>query len=342
VTAAGRRPTIYDVARACNVAPSTVSRAFSRPGRVSVETAERIRRVAEEIGYHLPPEKQQRPSGTSGMIAILVADLANPFFLDIVQGARAEASRHQHTVLVIDVQESPIDEREAVERVVPVVDGVILATSRMSESAIRMVAKQRPLVVLNRPMPDVPSAVTDNARGMELAVDHLVALGHRTLTYLSGPEASWADGMRWRSVRRAAADRGVRIRRLGPFSPTADGGAAAAVSFLDRPSSAVIAYNDLMAIGLMRALQLRGIRIPDDVSVVGFDDSLDARIVTPALTTVAVPHLALGRFAVQMLLGSSGVAQAGRPAMLPAGLVVRESTAEHVAARLRVAVGAGV
>ena len=322
-----RRPTIYDVARVSEVSPSTVSRAFSKPGRVSAKTADRIRRVADELGYHHAPHPRPNPTAKTGMLAVVVADLTNPFFLDIIQGARHEASVHRNTVLVIDAQESLDDERQAVERVAPFVDGIVLATSRMSESAIRAVARQRALVVLNRPMPDVPSAVTDNARGMHLAVEHLAKLGHRTFTYLSGPEASWADSMRWRSITQATTERGLRVRRVGPFAPTAEGGGLAAEGYLARPTTAVLAYNDLMAMGFIEELTARGIRTPDDVSVIGFDDSFDPRFGDPVLTTVAVPHLVLGRFAVQMLLGQR-IAPAGRPAMLPAELVVRRSTAK--------------
>lgn len=320
-----RRATIYDVAAAADVSPSTVSRAFSKPGRVSAATADRIRRVAEALGYHHTPHPRLQTSTTTGMLAVVVADLTNPFFLDIIRGARHEASLRRNTVLVIDAQESLDDEREAVQRVAPFVDGIVLATSRMNESAIRSVARQRALVVLNRPMPDVPSVVTDNARGMHLAVEHLARLGHRTLTYLAGPEASWADSMRWRSIAEAAGELGLRVRRLGPFAPTAEGGAAAVGDHLARPSTGVVAYNDLMAMGFIEELAARGIRTPDDVSVIGFDDSSDRRFGDPVLTTVAVPHLVLGRFAVQILLGTRS-APAGRPAMLQAELVVRRST----------------
>ncbi|WP_167048024.1 LacI family DNA-binding transcriptional regulator [Salinibacterium sp. ZJ454] len=322
-----RPPTIYDVAAACNVSPSTVSRAFSRPGRVNAETADRIRRVAEQLGYHVDPIARPRGDGRTSMIALVVADLTNPFFLDIIQGAQKAADEAHVTVLVIDARESLTGEREAVERVIPMVDGLIFATSRMSETAIRTVAKQRATVILNRPMPDVPSIVTDNARGMQLAVGHLAALGHDTISYIAGPEASWADGMRWQSVRKAAADAGQKVRRIGPFPPTLAGGAAAANEFLARPSTGVIAYNDLMAIGLMSELGGRGIRVPDDVSVIGFDNSLDSRFTNHGLTTVAVPHLVLGRVAVQMLLGQHRAATVGKPAMLPAELMVRRSTA---------------
>ncbi|MET1043929.1 MAG: LacI family DNA-binding transcriptional regulator [Microbacteriaceae bacterium] len=322
-----RTPTIYDVAAACNVSPSTVSRAFSRPGRVNAETADRIRHVAEQLGYHVDPIARPRADGRTSTIALVVADLANPFFLDIIRGAQKAGDEAHVTVLVVDARESLTGEREAVERVIPIVDGIIFATSRMSETAIRTVAKQRSTVILNRPMADVPSIVTDNARGMQLAVSHLAELGHDSVSYIAGPEASWADGMRWRSIRKAAADARMKVRRIGPFPPTVAGGAAAADEFLARPSTGVIAYNDLMAIGLMSELGRRGIRVPDDVSVIGFDNSLDSRFTEHALTTVAVPQLVLGRVAVQMLLSQRSAAPVGRPAMLPAELMVRCSTA---------------
>jgi LacI family repressor for deo operon, udp, cdd, tsx, nupC, and nupG len=323
-----RPATIYDVAKASGVAPSTVSRALSRPGKVNAETADRIRRVADELGYHVNPVTGSRREGRSRLVALVVADVSNPFFVEIVAGVQRAAADHDYTVLLIDAQESLRTEQEAIERVISVVDGIILATSRMSETAIRMVAKQCSTVVLNRPMSDVPCVVTDNARGMYLAVEHLAALGHRSVTYVAGPEASWADGMRWRSMRTAAAVFNVKVSRIGPFAPTLTGGADAADALVERPGTAVVAYNDLMAIGLMRGLARRGIRVPEDVSLIGFDDSIDSMFTTPALTTVAAPLGVLGRVSMQLLLDQLAHpgSIAARPAMLAAQLMVRGST----------------
>ena len=132
------------------------------------------------------------------------------------------------TILLADAQESDRLERASLERVLPVVDGVVLGGSRMSDSAIRMIAKQKPVVVLNRAVVDVPSVVPDNAGGIRLAVEHLSRLGHDAVTYVAGPEASWADGMRWRSLQDAAADLHLRVRRIGPFTPDVPGGMRAA------------------------------------------------------------------------------------------------------------------
>ncbi len=213
----------------------------------------------------------------------------------------------------------------------PAVVGVVLASPRMSDSAIRMIAKQSPTIVLNRAVQDVPSVVTDIRRGVRRAVEHLVSLGHGAITYVAGPEASWTDGMRWRALIEGASELDVRVRRVGPFPPTVKGGVRACAHLLDPQPQAVLAYNDLLAIGVMRGLQARGIRVPGDVSVVGFDDIFGADLVTPGLTTVAAPLRALGTAAVRNLLAVAGGARSrvGEPVTVPTRLVVRSSTTQR-------------
>ena len=227
-TDGGRAVTIYDVARAAGVAPSTVSRTFSRPGRVNAATAERIRQVADQLGYRANPLARALSTARSRMIALVVSDVANPFYSEIIRGAQAAAAQAGCTIVLADAQESDRLERASLERVLPVVDGVVLGGSRMSDSSIRMIAKQKPVVVLNRAVVDVPSVVPDNAGGIRLAVEHLSRLGHDAITYVAGPEASWADGMRWRSLQDAAADLQLRVRRIGPVTPDVPGGMRAA------------------------------------------------------------------------------------------------------------------
>ncbi|MBD5785410.1 LacI family DNA-binding transcriptional regulator [Cellulosimicrobium terreum] len=328
---AGPQPTIYDVAKAAGVATSTVSRAFSRPGRVNAETAEHIRRIATELGYRTNPLARGLPTGRTALLAIVVADVTNPFFFEIIRGAEKTATDAGYTLLVADAQESDEAERQALDRTLPLVEGVILATSRLSDSSIRVVAKQRPTVVMNRVMTDVPSVLTDNAQGMRSAVEHLAGLGHTSLTYLAGPEASWADGMRWRAFRESTRDLGLKARRLGPFAPTLAGGLSAAKLLAKHSATAAVAYNDLVAIGAMRGLVRLGVEVPRDMSVVGFDNIFGSDFCSPPLTTVAAPLRHFGAFALQRLLGlvrsSSSGSQA--PALLPAKLVERGSTARR-------------
>jgi len=321
-------PTIYDVAAAAGVAPSTVSRAFSRPDRVNAETAARIRAVAEELGYRTNPLARALPTGQTSMIALASSDITNPYYFEIIRGAQTAAAERGYTTLLADAQESASLEREGLDRTLPTVEGLVLASTRMSDSSIRMLAKQRPLIAVNRDITDVPHVVTDHAMSVRQAVDHLVELGHRQITYLSGPEAAWANGMRWRSLRTYAADLGVHVRRLGPYPPTASGGVQAADDFREHRTSAVLAYNDLLAIGFMRRLTAFGARLPQDVSVVGFDNIFVSALTSPGLTTVAPPLRTLGSMAVHNLLALIGGANPAhvRPLALPTRLYVREST----------------
>jgi DNA-binding LacI/PurR family transcriptional regulator len=327
----GARPTIYDVARAAGVATSTVSRALSSPGRVSYATAQHVRTVAEQIGYQSARMHRDLPAQRSCLLAVVVADISNPVFHGIIRGAERTAVHAGFTMVVVETQESEQTEREALERVVPTVDGVVLASSRMPDAAIRAVAKQKPTVVLNRTVGQVPSVGVDNVKAVKQAAEHLGDRGHSTVTYLSGPEASWADGMRWRGLREAGYELELKVRRLAPSLPTMRGGAAAAQEWLQHPTSAVIAYNDLVAIGFIQAVLAAGYRVPEDVSVVGFDNITDSELLAPRLTTLAAPLVSLGSTAVNHLLGTRprGGPETAQPILLPARLVVRESTGAY-------------
>ena len=326
----GRPPTIYDVARMAGVASSTVSRAFSRPGRVNFETAEKIRKVAADLGYRANPLARALPTGRTSMIALVISDVTNPFYNEIIRGAQTAAAEAGYVMLLADTQESDRLERSSIERALPTVEGLVLGGSRMSDSAIRVIAKQRPVIVLNRVLSDVPSVVTDNARGMRRAVEHLAELGHSEITYIAGPEQSYADGIRWRSLREAATlELELHVRRVGPVAPTVAGGVSAVAEFRKHPTSAVIAYNDQVAIGFLRAAARAGLRVPADVSVIGFDNIFAAELVTPPLTTVAAPLRTQGITAVHNLLaiGRGARMRTGEPTVLPVKLVVRSSTA---------------
>jgi DNA-binding LacI/PurR family transcriptional regulator len=322
------QPTIYDVAREAGVAPSTVSRALSKPGRVSFRTAEHVREVAERIGYRTQRIDPGPVARRQGLIAMFVADIANPVFVGIVRGAERATAEHDTTLLLIESQESEDAEQAAVARLVPLVDGIVLTSSRLSDGAIRATAKTVPLVVLNRSVRDVASVTTDNVHAVKKAAEHLVGLGHREICYLAGPEASWADGTRWRGVREAGLELAISVRRIGPHLPTLRGGRMAAENWLARRSTAVIAYNDLMAIGFCRQLSQAGVRVPDEVSVIGFDNIVDATLVQPPLTTIATPQVSIGSAAINHLVGRRRRTDADQAESLrlPARLVVREST----------------
>lgn len=320
-------PTIYDVAREAGVSPSTVSRALSRPGRVSYETAERIRLVAAELGYHTKSITRTLPDRTTKMLGLVVADIANPVFLGMIRGAERTARELDYSILLAETQENERYELQLLERIIPVVDGIILGASRLADVDIRRLAKQIPLVVLNRQVGQVTSVSSDNLRAVKRAVEHLGELGHATITYLAGPENSWSDGVRWRGLREASLELDLRVRRVGPYVPSIKGGAQAVQEWMEHRTSAVLAYNDLMAIGFMRQLALNGVDVPRDVSVIGFDNISEASLIRPRLTTMAAPQVTLGATAVNHLLRQRRQpVDQGDPVLLPVRLMVREST----------------
>ncbi|HEU5486401.1 MAG TPA: LacI family DNA-binding transcriptional regulator [Microlunatus sp.] len=320
--------TIYDVAEAAGVAASTVSRALSKPGRVSFRTAEHVREVATRLGYRTEETERSLPLTTTSLLAMVVADITNPVFYGMIRGAERTARHAGYTMVLAESQESPRTEQEALERLVPTVDGVVLTSSRLSDAGIRTLAKSVRVVVLNRLVDQVPSVATDVLGAVRLAGQHLLARGHHSVAYLAGPEASWSDGMRWRGVLEAGQQLALKVRRLGPHRPTIAGGREAAVEWLQAPTSAVVAYNDLVAIGFLQAVGDAGLQVPDDVSVIGFDNIRESGLVTPGLTTIASPLTSLGSAAVQHLIRSPRpeTAPDQPPLLLPSRLVVREST----------------
>jgi DNA-binding LacI/PurR family transcriptional regulator len=322
--------TIYDVAEAAGVSASTVSRAFARPGRVSYETAEHIRQVARELGYRATKIERPMPESSSGhgIIALMVADITNPVFFDLIRGAEEEATKNNYTLLLANARESATRERGALERSIDIIDGILLSSSRLPDSAIRAIAKQRPTIVMNRGVKGVSSIATDNVSGIRKILSHLRDLGHHQVAYLAGPEASWANGIRWAAIKRLAPEYSIHPTALMIPQPTPRGGATAAKTIIAGPYTAVIGYNDQVAVGVLKELIHLGAKVPEDFSVVGFDNSSAADLVTPGLTSVAAPLEVLGATAVKNLLaltrGAATIQE--EPILLPTRLVTRDSS----------------
>lgn len=325
------RPTIYDVAAEAGVAASTVSRAYSKPGRVHADTAQRIFEAAERLGYRAAPAPAARPPAErQKAIGLVVADVTNPFYGDIIKGAYEAAREAGYQLILTHTNESPEVERESIEHELAQVDGIVIASSRMSDSALRMVAKRKAVVLLNRMIPEASCVLNDNDRGIRLAAEHLAALGHDRIVYVGGPETSWSDGVRWRALREAAADLGLEARRVGPNEPNVLAGLSAARRVARLEATAVMAYNDQLAIGIVKGLRKLAVRVPEEVSVVGFDDITYAELVEPQLTTVASPLYRMGLTGVQNCIAVAlGAVPKGPPLVLPMRLVVRQSTSHR-------------
>ena len=325
--------TIYDVARAAGVSPSTVSRALNKPGRISEKTEKRIRQAAAELDYRLNPMARALYTGRTGTLALVLSDITNPVYFDLIRGAERVASSAGSTLILAESQESPDQELSSAEKLQPAVDGLVLVGSRLSDDDIRDLADAKPLVVVNRPVVGIPSVVADITPGVEQLLDHLQALGHRSIGYLSGPAASWINQLRWTTLFDHAVERGMSIVELGPSAPTRDGGAALLPRVRAAAVTAVVAYNDLMAMGLLRACRDPDIRVPDDLNIVGFDDIFGADLTSPALTTVRSPMREIGEAAVRTLLADIDGGSSDGKHPLTTQLIIRESTAPHAEAR---------
>lgn len=324
-----RRTTIYDVAREAGVAASTVSRALNNPRRVNPATREHVLAVAERLGYRPDPLATALQSGHKATVAMLVPDITNPHFFGTIRGAEKRASEAGLTFILANTEESADNERNQIERLSRSVDGFVLAASRMREATTRELAREYNLALVNRQVEGLPSAVVDNGAGSRQIVEHLASLGHRSLVYLSGPHRSWPAAQRWRALRAAAEAHGLAARRLGPFPPRVEGGGVAADAGLGAGATALVAHNDLLAIGVLRRLAERGVPVPEQVSVVGYDDIFGADLCVPALTTVAGPHEEAGRAAVELLTRKGSLSRsqpAPQQVVLPSHLVIRRST----------------
>ena len=322
-----KKVTIRDVARETGVSPSTVSRAFSMPGRVSPETTKRIFETADRLGYHEMPVESRPSSGHKGLIAIIVPDMANQFFSDIIRSVQYECAQHDFGLLVSESRESAAVERAAFDKAVYYADGVVLASSRMPDSMIRKCAQIKPTVVTNRVIRGVSSVITDIEPGMQQAVEHLAELGYDRITYLDGPAHSWSAGMCWNAISKACADREIRLKRHWPGVPTYEGGFQMAKEYLKTPTGAVIAYNDMMALGFIAAMRKSGYDCPNDVSVIGIDDDIVGRISWPTLTTIHRSTRLLGQQAAKMLLTRFRTdVEESSACNTPTRLVVRESS----------------
>lgn len=322
-----RRVNLTDIARACNVAPSTVSRAMSNPNRVSVEMYERISQKAIEMGYHsatLPTGGERLVRGT---IALVLPNLTNPFVFDILRGSQAQCQAAGFLHLLVSTDDSAHIEQEWLKELSRTVDGVVIASPRSDDAVLTEVAQTVPLVSINREVPGLAGVVIDTPAAAVQALDYLVSLGHRRIVYVRGPEASWTDRTRLDALSAAAERKEVELRPIGAFHPSLAAGAAAADAVALSEVTAAIFFNDTLAIGAMARFRERGIDIPGTISVVGCDDIFGAGTADPPLTTITAPGDRAGRAATELLIGSlASRSTPPRVDRLSAHLTVRAST----------------
>lgn len=326
---------IADVAGAAGVSPTTVSHALSGRRHVREETVAAIRRAMEELEYVPSHAGRSLRLGGSGLLGLQVPDISNPFYAELARGVEDVAESLGLNVLLCNTSSEPAREARYVDVFRSgVVDGLISAGPWGGSGGERL-ARELPLVLVNEAagIDGIDTVCTDNERGGELIGEHLRALGHLDVLVVDGPVGSSAGERRRRGFERAFAEAGgTVVDRRGDYR------AASAVEIVGRELdengpwfSAVYAANDVMAVAAIGELRSRGLSVPDDVSVVGYDDSPLAALVTPALTTVRQPVYEMGRVGAERLTATIRGSDQPRPRHLTLDVefVPRASTAKR-------------
>lgn len=335
--------TISDVAQRAGVSTMTVSRVINSSGYSSPEARARVEAAIDELGYVPNALARQLRSKRTKTLALVVSDISNPFFTTIARGAEDVAVRHGFSVMYCNTDESEREEAQYLRMLIErQVDGVLLVPAGSSGTSFRLLQSHRmPVVVLDRRVArsDVDSVRCDSEAGAYALTRHLIELGHRRIAVLTGRRTISTSVDRVAGCRRALEEAGLvlddALVRYGGFTfgnlHQADGhrmARAVLASTADRPT-AIFAVNNFIAFGAIRALHEAGIRVPDDMSVVAFDDLPAEWVSEPFLTVAAQPAYEIGRHAAAMLLDRIAGERvvAGEDLVLPFELVIRRSTA---------------
>lgn len=343
--------TLLDIARACGYSVSTVSIVLSEAPlsqNVAASTKERIRKMAAELGYHPDAFARSLQRRRSQTVAVLAYDLSDPFCLPIVRGIQSGLQPANYLPLLIDAQtQRPLFNNYLKMVLERRAEGVIVIASWIFEETNLLADIEKnhvPIVIIGRDLTKkrINSIHVDNHAGGSLAFEHLYNLGHRQIAVIRGPEEMFDSHPRWQGVQAAAKHCGIRIDPRLTFqlpslmNPTSgfEGAAQLVRHMLDEKLqfSAVLAFDDLTALGVMRGLNEAGLHVPEDCSVIGFDDVLPAFVATPGLTTIRQPLQEMGLLASEWVLASLGLG-AKSPVRVPQlhqavpELVVRTSTA---------------
>ena len=331
-------PTLRDVAQLAGVHATTVSRALNPRMRpmVNAETVRKVLRAAETLGYQPNPIARSLKTARSGTVGLVIPDLTNPLFPPIVRGIEDVLAPAGYNAWIVNTDNDPDRERTQIESLRSrQVEGLIVATARLDHPLlVRLHQQGVKMVLVNRRVngAEIPSITADDIAGVSAAVQHLVELGHIRIAHIAGPQTTSTGVVRARAFRHAVRDHGLDYDESlvvdCAYWNEAEG-ARALRDLLDRgkPFSAVVAGNDLIALGCYDVFAERGIACPEQISVVGFNEMPFLDKMRPPLTTVSVPHYEIGAEAARMLLEAiEDPERKARSVLLPAELVVRRST----------------
>jgi len=331
-----RQLSIKDIARLARVSHPTVSRALQNSPLVNAKTAERIRKIAKESGYRASAVARGLVTRRTRTIGLVVTTIADPFTSEVVSGIEQAANDHGYCVFLADSNADPEREKKIVQSFAEQrVDGIIVTSSRVGALYLPLLSEMMvPIVLVNDQYPGafVHSVMIGNQEGSRTITQHLIGLGHRRIAYIGDQFGYQSDTERHAGYREALA--AARIPALPELVVRGDGKSEAAMQAmsslleLSNPPTAVCCYNDMTALGAMRSIRLHRLRVPEDISVTGFDDLFVAPYTYPPLTTVRQPMRRMGQLAMENLIKlMSGQESVVRIKVKPE-LIVRESTAK--------------
>ena len=302
--------TIKAVAKLARVSTATVSRTINGTAKVSPRTEERVRRAIETLNFYPDTNARALGSGRSSMYGLIISDITNPFFPELVKAFEDIAVVHGQEVLIANTNYDPDRMKICVTRMLQrKVDGVAIMTSEMDNALVEVFSQRNiPLVFLDTgvPGPGVSCVKIDYSEGVDWAMEHLVRLGHKRVAFISGPMRLESARIRYRAFMKCTA-REHLLEHPGLIQEgnhRVDGGHQAMLRIFDSGAkpTAVVASNDLTAIGAMGAISERGLRVPEDISVIGFDDIQLSAFTRPPLTTVSLPRAEIANAAFRALL----------------------------------------
>jgi DNA-binding LacI/PurR family transcriptional regulator len=326
---------IKDIARVAGVSHSTVSRALRNSPLVNPKTIQDIQGIARGMGYQPSAVARGLVTRKTLTIGVVVTTIADPFVSEVVTGIELAANDSGYSVFLADSNADPAREKSVVHSFAERrVDGIVVTSSRVGALYTPLLSEMMvPIVLINNQHPGqfVHSVMIDNVPASREATDHLIRLGHRRIAYVGDKYGHQSDAERCAGYREALELAGLpflpELAVLGDGKP--EGGGLAMEKLLDLPDppTAVFCYNDMTALGVLRSVHTRGMRVPEDVSLIGFDDVFFVSYTQPQLTTVRQPMRRMGWMAMESLLKLMSGQPSGEAVKVPAELIVRESTA---------------
>jgi len=329
-----KRITISDVAEAAGVSMMTVSRVINHKGDVSETTAQRILKIIDHLGYRPSGLARGLASNKTRTLGLIVPDIGNPFFSDVVRGMEHSAYAHGYNVFLCNTDEDPQRELAVLQSLDEKrIDGLVLCSSRLKGSELTHYLARFPAVVsINREISDQVGrmVMVDDEKGAHIAVEHLLQSGHQFIGFLAGPQASASGSKRIRGYQLALQSSGFSLvpDRVRYCLPNAESAQETASQLLtdDPELTALFCFNDLVAVGALKAAAALERAVPGDLAIVGYDDIPLAELVTPALTTCRVPRYALGGQAMDLVLAQiRGCDDDCNDILIEPELIVRQS-----------------